>query len=160
MQREEPHRRYIRYVPSKRNLLLISKVHTWLYLITKGFLGTRVDGLDILLLDTIGRKSKLKRTTPMPYFEHEGGYLLVASNASSEVNPSWFFNLKAAPSTRIRVGKLSTNVDAVVVDDTLRDELWEILIGNHPRYLAYQNSTQRKIPMVYLVPSANSKNSP
>ena len=55
---------YIRWVPGVRVMKWLSRLHTFLYRMTRGRIGARADGLDMLLLTTRGRRSGLLRTTP------------------------------------------------------------------------------------------------
>ena len=48
-------------------------IHVFLYRQTGGRLVGRVQGLDVLLLTTKGHRTGKARTTPLGYFEHQGG---------------------------------------------------------------------------------------
>ena len=52
-----------------------------LYQLTDGKFGGRVQGLQVLLLTTTGRKTGRERTTPLGYFMDNGNYIITASNA-------------------------------------------------------------------------------
>src|SRR5690349_216124 len=74
-----------------------------LYRMTNGRMGGSMAGLNVLLLTTTGRKSGKSWTTPLGYFEDDGAYVITASNAGNERNPSWFLNLKSNPQVTIRI---------------------------------------------------------
>jgi deazaflavin-dependent oxidoreductase (nitroreductase family) len=145
-----PQTRYIRYVPSASAIKRIGEWHVRLYRATGGLIGRRVDGLDILLLTTVGNKTGLTRTVPLPYFRDGGRLVLVASFGGNAKHPAWFHNLKARPEVAVQVGKERFNVRAVVTEGGERARLWAQLTHDYPRYLNYQAKTERQIPLVAL----------
>jgi F420H(2)-dependent quinone reductase len=148
-----PQTDYIKYVPEPRMMKRISKFHTRLYRATGGLIGGRVDGLDILLLTTVGRKSGEKRTVPLPYYQDGGRYLLVASYGGNAKNPAWVHNLTANPSVEIQVGFRKMRAQALAAAEPERTRLWAQISTAFPRYLAYQQKTERTIPIIVLEPS-------
>ena len=70
--RDRPHRFFIRWVPKPKQMKKIGELHVRLYQATGGKVGGFLDGLDMLLLTTLGRKSGLLRTVAIPYFEVDG----------------------------------------------------------------------------------------
>ena len=74
--RTTPQTDYIKWVPEPRMMKRMGEWHVRLYRWTGGILGGRMDGLDMLLLTTRGRKSGLERTVPLPYFRDGDRYLL------------------------------------------------------------------------------------
>jgi len=131
---------------------LIPKIHVFLYRLTRGRLGSAMRGFHVLLLSTTGRKSGKQRTTPLGYFEHDGGYVITASNAGLDRHPAWFFNLKSNPRVEIQVKDRKMQATAEQAKDELRSQLWEQLIEQAPGYADYAKSTTREIPMVILRP--------
>ena len=57
------------------------RLMVFLYRATKGGFGGQVQGLNVLLLTSTGRKSGKQHTTPLGYFEEDGSYVVCASNA-------------------------------------------------------------------------------
>jgi deazaflavin-dependent oxidoreductase (nitroreductase family) len=147
---KKPSNLFISYIPSPTALRVISIIHMGLYRMTCGRLGKRLDGMDILLLATRGRKTGKRYKTPMPYFEHPRGYLLIASNAGSTTNPGWFYNLQQEPNIIIQVGNKIEELIASPLLQAERMEWWRRLIELQPRYKRYQEKTQRVIPLVLL----------
>mgnify|MGYP003634792561 FL=1 len=137
-------------MPGPLALRFISKIHTAIYRISAGHLGHRLDGLDILLLTTQGRKSGKRYRTPMPYFAHPDGYLLIASNAGGADNPGWYHNLLHQPEVTIQVGSEKQQAIASPLVEEARQVWWHKLIQLQPRYAGYQQATQRSIPIVLL----------
>lgn len=123
-----------------------------LYRLTRGKFGGRVQGLQVLLLTTIGRKTGQKRTTPLGYFIDNGNYVIIASNAGFDTNPAWFHNLRANPHVRIEVEDQQMEAEAEVAESKKRSTLWERLISLAPGYANYTKKTSREIPIVILRP--------
>jgi deazaflavin-dependent oxidoreductase (nitroreductase family) len=141
-------RSYIHWVPGVRLMKWISRIHVWLFRVTGGLIGARADGLDMLLLTAIGRRSGLPRTQPLPYFENAAGYLLVASFGGGDSHPAWFYNLVAQPEVEIQVRRRRLRGLARSAEGPERERLWAAITAEHPRYLEYQEKTSRQIPVV------------
>jgi deazaflavin-dependent oxidoreductase (nitroreductase family) len=147
-----PQTSYIRWVPAPGTIKLIDKIHTFLYACTRGLVGGRVDGLDILLLTTLGRKTGLARSVPLPYFASGAGYVLVASFGGNPKNPHWFHNILANPEVGVQQGRRSWTTRAHVPEAEERERLWAELTHEFPRYQVYQTRTSRQIPLVVIDP--------
>jgi len=143
-------RRYIRWVPSPRLMKTIGRVHAFLYRATRGVVGGHMDGLDILLLHTRGRRSGEWRCVPVPYFESGRDLLLIASFGGNDRHPAWYLNLRAHPEVELQVGgrKLGSRAETATGEERAR--LWQQVIDDQPRYADYQRKTSREIPVVVL----------
>jgi len=126
-----------------------------LYQLTDGKLGGRVQGLQVLLLTTIGRKTGRERTIPLGYFMDNGNYIITASNAGRDTHPAWFYNLRANPHVRIEIQDRQIEAEAEVVAPQKRSALWSQLISLSPAYANYAKKTSREIPLVILRPLRN-----
>jgi F420H(2)-dependent quinone reductase len=124
----------------------------FLYRLTKGGFGGRMANLNVLLLTTTGRKSGKTRTTPLGYFEHDGGYVIIGSNAGFETHPAWFYNLKTNPHVQIEIKDRKLTADAEVIPSEERSQLWARLVAMSPQYGEYERKTTREIPLVLLRP--------
>ena len=153
--RELKAERYIRWVPGERAMKLTGRVHTALYRATRGAIGARVDGLDVLLLTTRGRRSGRPRTTPLPYFRDADDLVLIASFGGSDRNPAWYANLRHDPKVRVRVRGSSGEFEARPARGALRERLWAGITAEQPRYLDYQRRTTREIPVVVIAGAAS-----
>ncbi len=142
--------RYIDYVPGPFALRVISRVHKFIFKASRGQVGKRVDGLDILLLITLGHKSGKRRETPMPYFTHPEGYLLIASNAGRSTNPDWYYNLLHESAADVQIRAKRFRVVARDLQGEEHTQWWRKLVARQPRYVGYQAATNRKIPVVLL----------
>ncbi len=125
-------------------------LHVFLYRLTGGKFGGKVQGLRVLLLTTTGRKTGKKRTTPLGYFEHDGGYVIIGSNAGFDTHPAWFHNLKGNPHAIVEVNDRQFEASAEVVGPGERGQLWARLVEIAPAYANYANNTSREIPLVTL----------
>lgn len=128
------------------------KMQVFLYRLTNGRIGGEIQGLRVLLLTTVGRKTGKRRTNSLGFFEYEGGYVITASNLGLDTNPAWFVNLKYNPRAEIQVMDKKMTTQSEVVVGKLRQELWGKLMSIAPGYGDYQKRTTREIPMVLLRP--------
>jgi deazaflavin-dependent oxidoreductase (nitroreductase family) len=138
----------------------MSRAHVWLYRRSGGRLGGtwRVGsafprGVPVLLLTTIGRKTKARRTTPLLYLEDAGRYLVVGSQGGLPKNPLWLSNLVANPEVEVQVGQRLFQMRARVVAMEERTSLWPRLVAHYADFAAYQAWTERTIPVVALEPA-------
>ena len=131
-----------------------NRIHIFLYRLTAGRLGGRIQGLRVLLLSTTGRRSGKERTVPLGFFEDGGAWVITASNAGFDVHPGWFFNLRSDSRVRVEVAGKVSPAHAQIVDGEERARLWNRLISQSPGYARYEKSTRRVIPLVALHPVA------
>lgn len=148
--RTTPQTRYMKWVPKPGLMKKIGRWHTTLYRWSGGILGGRMDGLDMLLLTTRGRKSGLERTVPLPYFRDGARYVLIASYGGNAKNPAWLDNIAASGDVAVQVGFKRRNARAIVAPEPERTRLWNAVTANYPRYLEYQKKTERIIPVVVI----------
>ncbi len=127
--------------------------HGVVYRATNGLIGHRIPGLaPMLLLDHVGAKSAIKRTTPLLYIEDAPNYVIVASKGGYPKHPAWFHNLRANPDTTIQVGSRRLEVLARVAEPEERARLWPKVVDAYSGYAEYQERTDREIPLVVLEP--------
>ncbi|HEY7150197.1 MAG TPA: nitroreductase family deazaflavin-dependent oxidoreductase [Solirubrobacterales bacterium] len=126
-------------------------VHTVVYRASGGLVGHRFPGgPPMLLLDHIGAKSGIERTSPLVYVEDGDDLVLVASKGGYPKNPAWFHNLRAHPETTVQVGSERRAVRARVATPTERARLWPKAVSAYAGYAGYQERTGREIPLVIL----------
>ena len=133
----------------------VRDVFVSLYRLTHGKVGGRVQGLQVLLLTTIGRKTGKQRTTPLGYFMEEDNYIVTASNAGFDKHPAWFHNLRDDPRVTIEIQDRQLEAEAKVAPPEKRSALWSKLISLSPAYANYAKKTSREIPLVILHPLKN-----
>ena len=127
-------------------------VSVFLYRLTGGGIGGKMQSLPVLLLTTTGRKSGKKRTIPLGFLRDGSAYVIIASYAGQPRNPAWFFNLKSHPEATIEVKKRQMQVKAETASPEKRSELWARLVEVAPGYAKYEMRTTREIPVVILHP--------
>lgn len=128
--------------------------HTFLYRRTGGRLGHSIPGVrgKMLLLDHVGARSGVKRTSPLLYVADGDDLVIVASKGGFPKHPAWFHNLKANPETTVQVGGERRAVRARVARPEERERLWGRAVEAWPGYEGYRRRTEREIPLVVLEP--------
>jgi deazaflavin-dependent oxidoreductase (nitroreductase family) len=121
--------------------------------LTNGMLGHRVPGAPpVLLLNHVGAKSGVRRTTPLVYVDDDPDVVLVASKGGHPKHPAWFHNLRANPDTTVQVGRKRRPVHARIATPEERQRLWPKAVATYSGYDGYQARTEREIPLVILEP--------
>jgi len=88
-------------------------------------------GRYVLLLTTIGRKSDLKRVTPLQYEEQDG---IIYVGAARGTKADWFRNIVANPQVTVRVRNRRFKAQAEAITDTERvADFLELRLARHPR---------------------------
>jgi deazaflavin-dependent oxidoreductase (nitroreductase family) len=104
----------------------IQKLHRVLYAIGLGPLVGKL----ILLLTTTGRKTGLKRVTPLQYEEIDGRYYLGAARG---LKADWVRNIQADPQIEVQVKSLRFFGQAEVMTDPVRiADFIEVRLQRHP----------------------------
>jgi deazaflavin-dependent oxidoreductase (nitroreductase family) len=125
--------------------------HVRAYLETDGEYGHDWrNGSSTLLLTTIGRRSGTERISPLIYGRAGDDYLVVASNGGSPAPPSWYENLKAQPEVGVQVLGERFRARARDAGPEERPSMWREMTSHWPDYDAYQERTDREIPVVVL----------
>lgn len=107
----------------------IQRLHRVLYAIGLG----PIIGELILLLTTTGRKSGLKRVTPLQYEEIDGKYYLGSARG---LKADWVRNLQTNSQVEIRVKSKRFKGQAEVVVDSVRfADFLEVRLERHPRMI-------------------------
>jgi deazaflavin-dependent oxidoreductase (nitroreductase family) len=127
-------------------------VGVFLYRVSGGVIGGRIQTLPVLLLTTTGRKSGKTRTVPVGFLRDGSAYVIIASNAGLPRHPAWFLNLESEPLATIQVKRQQMQVKAETANPEKRRELWARLIEVAPGYANYEKRTSREILVVILHP--------
>jgi deazaflavin-dependent oxidoreductase (nitroreductase family) len=112
------------------------------------------EGVSILLLSVLGRKSGVWRRTAL-IFGRAGdaagsAYVVVASKGGAPQHPAWYTNLVAEPTVHVQVRGEKFTARARTAEGAERAELWVRMAGIWPDYDSYQTKTDREIPVVVL----------
>jgi deazaflavin-dependent oxidoreductase (nitroreductase family) len=130
---------------------LFGREHVQRYVETDGEEGHEwKDGTSILILTTTGRRSGEQRPAPLIYGKHGDDYLVVASKGGSDDPPAWYLNLEANPEVEVQVKGERFKARARTADAQEKPELWTTMTSHWPAYDAYQQRTDREIPVVVL----------
>jgi deazaflavin-dependent oxidoreductase (nitroreductase family) len=115
-----------------------------------GRVGGNFAGAPLLLLHTVGARSRQSRVNPVMYLADGDRYLVFATKAGSDRNPDWYWNLLANPEATIEVGDETIAVHATELTGPERDEMYRLQSGRYPGFAAYQQNTSRTIPVIAL----------
>lgn len=110
-------------------------------------------GRQALLLNTIGARSGVERTTPLAYSEDAGRYVVTASKGGAPTHPAWYHNLLANPEASVEVGGRKVRVVASLAEGEERRRLWDQHVAIHRGIAEYPSRTTRVIPVVVLTPT-------
>lgn len=129
---------------------IFSAVHRSLYKLSKGRVGKKFSGAEVILLTTTGAKSGDQHQVPVIGEPDSTGWLVTASFSGHDANPAWYHNLKANSAARVQNGAHTYAVTATELEGQKRDAAWEKLGAANPDFLEYQKVTERVIPVVRL----------
>lgn len=132
------------------NWIVFTRAHCAIYRGTRGLIGGKLLGIQMLLLTTQGRKTGRPRTLPLAYVEEKGELVIVASNGGSPRAPAWWLNLQSAETANVQVGGERFEVRWRTAPPEQRMEYWRKLQAAIPAYRIYRVRTEREIPIVLL----------
>ena len=132
----------------------ISKIHGYIYRISRGRVGKQLGKVTFLLLTTTGRTSGKKRSVPLTAIPYGANFILVASFGGNSVHPTWLINIRHSPAVHIRVGSIVKQAEASIVEttDTGYEEMWGKAVATYEGYANYKRATSRHIPIVVITP--------
>lgn len=137
----------------KEELFKASKlIHPLILRLSGGRVGGRVAGMPVLVVTTTGRKTGRPRRAPLTAIEADGHTYVVASKGGDERHPAWYLNLVANPDVTVERAGRSEPMRARVLSPEERAAVWPVVTRTFRGYAAYQNKTDREIPVVELVP--------
>ncbi len=129
---------------------LFGPEHVRVYRETRGERGFHWRGGTVLLLTTRGRRTGDARTIPLLFREDGERFVIVASKGGAPEHPRWYENLVADPEASVQVRAEELPVRARTVAGDERARLWRRMAEVWPDYEAYQQRTDREIPVVVL----------
>ena len=109
----------------------------------------------ILLLDHVGARTGLARTSPLMYHQDGDTVAVVASKAGAAHHPAWYHNIRAHPdAVSVEFDGRRVAVRPRIVEGAERSELWQRVNDNYNGYETYaRRAGGRVIPVVVLDPS-------
>lgn len=115
-----------------------------------GKVGGAFEGAPLLLLHHVGARTGTERVSPLVYLPVGESWAIFASKGGSDTNPDWFHNLMANPETKIELGDEVVSVIARQVEGEERTPIWEEQKEARPNFAAYEQKTERSIPVILL----------
>ncbi|NUK13064.1 nitroreductase family deazaflavin-dependent oxidoreductase [Streptomyces lunaelactis] len=119
-----------------------------------GTKGTTMRGMPVIILTTRGAKSGKIRKAALMRVEHRGTYAVVASLGGAPKHPVWYHNVVADPRVELQDGPVRQDMTARQVTGEEKAQWWERAVAAYPDYAAYQEKTDRQIPVFVLEPAA------
>lgn len=102
-------------------------------------------GLHVLILTTIGRKSGLRRQSPLIYTREGNRLYLFGSNFGQSTHPAWTSNLLANPDAWVAMGGKEIPVRATLLTGAEYDHATGLFMNYLKAYPAYRTRTDREI---------------
>ncbi len=124
--------------------------HVQRYLATNGEDGHLWRGVPTLILTTLGRRSKKPRRLALIYGKDGDRYVIVASKGGAPEHPDWYLNILAHPEVQVQVMADRFRAMARPATAEERAALWPKMAEIWPDYNAYQEKTDRQIPLILL----------
>ncbi len=115
-----------------------------------GKVGGRFAGRTLLLLHTVGAKSKQERINPVAYITDGDRLVIIASKGGASTNPDWYYNLLAHPLVTVEAGTEQFQAQAAVASEPERTRLFNKMVEVAPGFAEYQQKTRRVIPVIIL----------
>lgn len=131
---------------------LLKKVAVWVMRASHRLGARRMDGMPVILLTTRGARSGEQRTAPVMCFpEGDAAWLVVASFGGATHHPAWFVNMARHPEdVWVEVEGRRVHVTPHSLTGEERRQAWERITAQSARFTAYQQKTDREIPVVRL----------
>jgi deazaflavin-dependent oxidoreductase (nitroreductase family) len=99
-----------------------------------------------VVLTTTGAKSGLPRTTPLACMpDGDGVFYVVGSNFGTEKHPAWTANLLKTPRATVTYAGRTSSVEAKLLTDQEKAEVWPRLTKVWPTYDTYVAKTDRDL---------------
>lgn len=116
-----------------------------------GKVGGPFEGNTLLLLHTIGARTKAERVNPVVYLDENGKFYVFASKAGADTDPDWYRNLVANPDVTVEIGTETFKATAKALPSDERARVYAVQAALRPNFAEYQEKTIRAIPVVELV---------
>jgi len=113
-----------------------------------------LNGPDVLLLRTTGRRSGLPRETPVIYIRDGESFVVTSEDFGQSRAAGWPLNLAADPEATVTIGRRSIPVLAHLLSDAEADAYWERLVEVCPAHEVYWRRSGKR-HVFLLRPSGN-----
>jgi deazaflavin-dependent oxidoreductase (nitroreductase family) len=115
--------------------------------------GGEIEGMHrerLVLLTTVGRRTGMRRTTPMMFHAEGDRLLVIASNIGAARHPDWYLNLLAEPRVGVELSHDAYDAVATTTEGEEREALWAMLKATYPFFVDHEAKADRTIPVVAL----------
>ncbi len=129
-------------------------LHRTVFRLSGGRLMGKINGMDVLLLTTRGRRSGKQRSLPLGYIREGDAYAVRAAAAGAPNHPGWFHNATAAAEATIEVRGATLAVAVENAEPALRDTLYARFTETSGVFAGYEEKTDRTFPVLILTPAA------
>jgi deazaflavin-dependent oxidoreductase (nitroreductase family) len=129
----------------------LGRLHAWLWKLCGGKLDNVFGKLPFMMLTTTGRKTGLRRTTPVLYLQDGTGVIVVASFGGNDMHPAWYLNLEQFPEAEVIVKGEHRRVLARKLSPEEKKVIWPRLVQLYPQFETYRQRTRREIPLMRLM---------
>ncbi|WP_425953622.1 nitroreductase/quinone reductase family protein [Xylanimonas sp. McL0601] len=136
--------RFSRWMQHRANARAITKIQSG---------NATMMGMELLVLQTVGRRTGRPRQTPVAWFPDGERRWLVVASGGSDHHPDWYLNLRAHPeaaSVMLPHGAV-VPVTPHQLDGAERERAWQAIVSAVPRFAKYQAKSGRPYPVVELV---------
>lgn len=113
---------------------------------------TQVKGMPLLELTTRGARSGQLRTVTLRWLpDGPDTWLVIASIGGAAQHPGWYFNMAKNPdAVWITLKGRKVRVIPESLKGAERAAVWQRIVKEAPGYAAYQEQTDREIPVIRL----------
>lgn len=137
---------------------VLTRYHARAYVGSGGRRGGRwVGGLPVMVIETVGRRSGERRSSPIVYVRDGDGYLVTPANAGAGRTPAWWLNLEAAGRGAALVRAERLVVRPRVLLGVEREHAWRAMVDAGVALDDYDSFTERELPIVRLEPVPSSR---
>jgi len=138
-------------MPNDSFMKLANTLHRALIKVTAGKRGWDFYGMPVIKLTTVGRVSGKDRSVMLTSpIKSNGDICLVASKGGDDRHPEWYLNLLEDPRVTVEAPSGIRTMFATILEGDERESLWNQIVEDFPNYGAYQEKTNREIPVIAL----------
>ena len=138
-------------MPNDSFMKLANTIHRALIKVSAGKRGWVFYGMPVIKLTTIGRVSGKDRSVMLTSpIKSNGDICLVASKGGDDRHPEWYLNLLRDPRVKVELPSGIKSMVATITEGDERELLWNQIVSDFPNYGAYQEKTDREIPVIIL----------
>ena len=138
-------------MPNDSFMKLANTLHRALIKVTAGKRGWDFYGMPVIKLTTVGRVSGKDRSVMLTSpIKLNGDICLVASKGGDDRHPEWYLNLLEDPRVTVEAPSGIRTMFASILEGDERESLWNQIVVDFPNYGAYQEKTNREIPIIVL----------